>query len=227
MNAFIFYETADMAGRREQQKEARKRRILRAASQLFETRGYSATGMSDIARRTRLAVGTLYNYFPAKPEIALAIVRAKTTEALNQGEALVKRPAADPVAAVAALVDLYIDTFSHFERDLWREVVAGAITDPAGLGVDFFAQDVRLMQQLDALLHELRSQGALDLHADPGRGAVTLYGVYISWFMTYLASDAITLETLRTQVHAGLALVMHGLVHPTPAGGRARKERSP
>ena len=114
------------------------------------------TGLSDIARRARLAVGTLYNYFPSKPEIALAIVRAKTGEALRDGEAVVKRPGRKPAAAVAALVDVYVDTFSHFERDLWREIVAGAMTDPGGLGVSFFAQDAKLMQQLDALLKELQ-----------------------------------------------------------------------
>ena len=216
-----------MTGRREQQKEARKRRILRVATKLFETRGYAATGMGDVARRARLAVGTLYNYIPSKPEIALAIVRATTGEALSQGEALVKRPDADPVAAVAALVDLYVGTFSHFERDLWREIVAGAMTDPAGLGVAFFAQDARLMQQLDALLQELRSQGALDPNADPGRGAITLYGVYVSWFMAYLANDAISLETLRTQVHGGLGIVMHGLANPAQPDERTRKEDSP
>ena len=178
-----------MAGRREQQKQARRRRILDAASQLFPTRGYAATPISDIARRARLAVGTFYNYFPSKPEIALAIVRAKTGEALSDGEAIVKRPDADPVAAVGALLDLYVDTFSHFDRDLWREIVAGAMTDPAGLGVAFFAQDARLMQQLDALLQELKSRGALHPHAHTGRGAITLYGVYISWFMAYLSND--------------------------------------
>jgi AcrR family transcriptional regulator len=216
-----------MTGRREQQKQARRRRILAAASQLFATRGYAATPIGDIARRARLAVGTLYNYFPSKPEIALAIVRAKTGEALGQGEAVVKCPEGDPTAAVSALVDLYVDTFSQFERDLWREIVAAALTDPGVLGAAFFAQDARLMQQLDALLRELRSRGALDPQADPGRGAITLYGVYVSWFMAYLANDAIELEVLRAQVREGIGVVMHGLLHPAGPAGRAPLEDAP
>lgn len=215
MNEFIFYETA-MASRREQQKEARKRRILSAASKLFAERGYAATGMGDIARRARLAVGTLYNYFPSKPDIAMAVVRAKTGEALSHGEAVVKRPGSDPAAAVAALLDVYLDTFSHFDRDLWRETIAGAMTDPAGLGASFFAQDARLMQQLHALLEELQGSGALAPDAPPGQGAITLYGVYISWFMAYLANDAIALEAVRAQVREGIGVVMRGLLHPAP-----------
>lgn len=214
-----------MAGRREQQKEARQRRILTAGTELFASRGYAATGIGDIARRARLAVGTVYNYFPSKPDIALAIVRAKTGEALSRGEEVVKRPDADPVTALAALLDLYVDTFSHFERDLWREVVAGSMTDPAGLGVAFFAQDARLMRQLDELLQELRSRGALDLDADTGRGAITLYGVYVSWFMAYLANDSIQLDTVRTQVRECIRVVVHGLLHPAPVARRARKPK--
>jgi hypothetical protein len=126
----------------------------------------------------------------------------------------VKRPVRDPVAAVAALVDVYIETFSYFERDLWREIVAGAMTDPAGLGAAFFEQDARLMTQLNALLQELQGRGTLDLNANPGRGAITLYSVYVSWFMAYLANDTISLETLREQVREGLRVVMQGLIHP-------------
>jgi len=202
-----------MTGRRERQKEVRRSRILRAATRLFTTRGYAATGIDDIAERARLAPGTLYNYFPSKPEIALAIVRAKTGEALAEGEALLERPEPDPVAAVAALVDLYVDTFSHFERSLWREIMAGAMTDPAGLGVAFFAQDIRLLQQLDALLQELRSRGTVGPGIETGRGAITLYGVYVTWFMAYLANDTIPLETLRAEVREGIRVVMHGLLH--------------
>ena len=61
-----------MTGRREKQKDARRRRILSAATHLFTKHGYSPTSIGDIARRARLATGTLYNYFPSKAEIAMA-----------------------------------------------------------------------------------------------------------------------------------------------------------
>ena len=141
-------------------------------------------------------------------------MRVKTGDALIKGEALVKRPVRNPVTAVAALVDVYIETFSYFERDLWREIVAGAMTDPAGLGAAFFEQDARLMTQLNALLQELQGRGTLDPNANAGRGAITLYSVYVSWFMAYLANDTISLEILREQVREGLRVVMHGLIHP-------------
>jgi AcrR family transcriptional regulator len=227
MNAFIFFGARGMTGRRELQKEGRRRRILKAASQLFETRGYEATGMGDIARRARLAVGTLYNYFPSKPEIALAVVRGRTSEALSEGEAVVKRPDADPVTAVTALFDLYLDTFCHFERSLWREILAAAMTDPEGLGAAFFAQDARLLQQLDALLRELRSRRSLGPDADSGRGAITLYGVYITWFMAYLANESTSLQAVHAELREGIRIVMQGLARPARPSGADPKAGFP
>ena len=113
------------------------------------------------------------------------------------------------------------------QRDaLVREIVAGAMTDPAGLGVSFFAQDARLIRQLDALLQELQGRGLVDPDAPSGSGAITLYSVYVSWFIAYLANDAIALETVHAQVRAGIGIVMNGLLHPARPGGRARKENS-
>jgi AcrR family transcriptional regulator len=129
---------------------------------------------------------------------------------MSAGESLVKRLEESPVEAVAGLLDLYVDLFADFDREL----VAAAMTDPSGLGQAFFAQDLRLIGQLDALLQELRSRGDLDRKVEPGRGAVTLYGVYLSWFMAYLANDSIKVASLREQVRAGIAVVMHGLIHP-------------
>ena len=90
-------------GRREQQKAAREQRILRAAEELFARRGYAGATMEGVARRARLAVGTIYNYFPSKPEIVLALLRRETADTLAAGQALVDEPAPDACQAVAAL----------------------------------------------------------------------------------------------------------------------------
>jgi AcrR family transcriptional regulator len=48
--------------------------ILEAARAAFAEKGYGATGVRDIVRRTDLAPGTFYNYFPDKEAIFLALV---------------------------------------------------------------------------------------------------------------------------------------------------------
>ncbi len=49
--------------------EARRREILRAASEVFRQRGFHAAGMRDIAGALGIAVGKLYYWFANKQEL--------------------------------------------------------------------------------------------------------------------------------------------------------------
>lgn len=69
------------AGKREQTKVANRAAILDAALQLFGELGYGAATVRDIVRRTDLATGTFYNYFPDKESVLRALVEDAATEA--------------------------------------------------------------------------------------------------------------------------------------------------
>ena len=53
-------------GRRERHKTDVRNRLLRAAFQLFATRGFQATTVEDITQAADVAKGTFFNYFPTK-----------------------------------------------------------------------------------------------------------------------------------------------------------------
>jgi AcrR family transcriptional regulator len=48
--------------------------ILAAAAQVFEARGYAAGTTNRIAERAGVSIGTLYQYFPSKDAIAVALL---------------------------------------------------------------------------------------------------------------------------------------------------------
>jgi AcrR family transcriptional regulator len=48
--------------------------ILSAAAQVFEAHGYAAGTTNRIARRAGVSIGTLYQYFPSKEAIAVALL---------------------------------------------------------------------------------------------------------------------------------------------------------
>lgn len=52
----------------------RKQELVLAAFQLFSEQGYSQTSVSDIVRKTGVAQGTFYYYFPSKDDILIAVV---------------------------------------------------------------------------------------------------------------------------------------------------------
>ena len=61
-------------GPREATKAANRAAILRAAREVFADIGYGAATVRDIVRRTDLATGTFYNYFPDKESVLRALV---------------------------------------------------------------------------------------------------------------------------------------------------------
>ena len=69
------------SARRQQQAQATRQDIIRAARELFAERGYSATSMTDIARAAEVAVQTIYSSCGSKRELALALVDAIDEEA--------------------------------------------------------------------------------------------------------------------------------------------------
>jgi AcrR family transcriptional regulator len=68
-------------GRRERTKAANRAAILDAAREVFAELGYEAAGVRDIIRRTDLASGTFYNYFPDKEAVFVALTAETGEEA--------------------------------------------------------------------------------------------------------------------------------------------------
>ncbi len=56
-------------------QEERTLSILQAATHVMARHGYHAARVSEIARRARVAEGTLYLYFPSKEEILISLFR--------------------------------------------------------------------------------------------------------------------------------------------------------
>jgi AcrR family transcriptional regulator len=63
-----------VAGKRERTKAQNRAAILEAAREVFAELGYDAAGVRDVIRRTELASGTFYNYFPDKEAVFRAVV---------------------------------------------------------------------------------------------------------------------------------------------------------
>ena len=61
-------------GRREATKAANRAAILAAARAVFSAQGYGGATVRDVIRRTDLASGTFYNYFPDKEALFRAVL---------------------------------------------------------------------------------------------------------------------------------------------------------
>ena len=51
---------------RKEQKERRRQEIINAALELFVSKGYAATKITDIAKRVNMSIGLMFHYFESK-----------------------------------------------------------------------------------------------------------------------------------------------------------------
>ena len=128
-------------GRREDTKAVNRAAILAAGREVFAEHGYDAIGVRDIIRRTELATGTFYNYFPGKAAVFRAIVEETGGEARRRVREA-RRSASGPEAFVEAGFRAFFEftaadpgTFAFLRRNLGtiRERFGDAVL-PAGLG---------------------------------------------------------------------------------------------
>ena len=132
---------ATAAGRRERTKAANRAAILAAARDVFSAHGYDGASVRDIVRRTELASGTFYNYFPDKASIFRALVEETAVQARRRVRGARRRGAGAEgfveggFRAFFELVASDPATFAFLRRNLGtlREQFEGAAL-PAGLG---------------------------------------------------------------------------------------------
>jgi AcrR family transcriptional regulator len=133
-------EAADARGRSARlPRSARRRQLLRAAQEVFVAQGYHAAAMDDIAERAGVSKPVLYQHFPGKLELYLALLDEHADNLVSRvREAL--SSTTDNKARVERCVAAYFDFVSAenggtqgafrlvFESDLRNDpLVAGRV----------------------------------------------------------------------------------------------------
>lgn len=88
--------------------ERTRRRVLTAAKQLFDRRGYRDTTIDDITRRAEIAHGTFYLYFRGKSELLKELL----TQAADEFDQIASRDLLVP-GAIAGSVRQTLETYQR------------------------------------------------------------------------------------------------------------------
>lgn len=130
-------------------------RILETAARRFESEGFAATDMKSLAAELGISVGTLYNYYPSKPELFLE-VSVHWKEKLS-ARMLTRLDAGD--GAEAKLRDTLLMLFDDMVQytGIWKEFMrSGAEFKPGSPMGDRFRKDNdALNQRLQQLFEEV------------------------------------------------------------------------
>jgi AcrR family transcriptional regulator len=190
-------------GLRAKQKADRAERIIQAGAALFRVDGFDAVRMEAIAAQAEVAAGTVYNYFPTKGDLLVAIVSREVEEVLAAGEVTVANPPADVVGALSQLVHGYYDHSLHYlSKDMWRAAMAMTIAAPdSPSSQHYVALDARLRGQVVALLAALQARGLVRAALDPVAWGAVVFHNLDAMFRAFVTTDQGLVE-LRQQVDA-------------------------
>ncbi|WP_406249301.1 helix-turn-helix domain-containing protein [Microbacterium sp. M] len=140
-----------MAGRRDRNMQEKQSRIIAAASDLFDERGFAAVTTQQISDRADVAAGTLFRYASTKGELLLMVYNERYRAVIDAGAGRAERES-DAIAAASAFVAPVIDwAQQHPENSTayQRELMFGGATE------SFRAEGLALVAEFEAALAAL------------------------------------------------------------------------
>jgi AcrR family transcriptional regulator len=152
-------------------RDARRAQLLDAAQQVFVTNGYHAAAMDDIAERAGVSKPVLYQHFPGKLELYLALLDKHGSELVRRVREAIEHTPDNKQRVRAAVGALYefIDADGEafrlvFESDLRGEpAVEKAVEGAMSACVDACAEAVTADAGLDRERARLLAVGLVGL----------------------------------------------------------------
>jgi AcrR family transcriptional regulator len=191
-----------MTGLRANQKAERRRRILEAATKLFQSAGYDAARIEDIAEIAGISAGTFYNYFENKGDILLATVAMEVEEVLQYGQSIINAPPADVLTALQQLIDCYTDhSLFYVTKEMWRTAMALSIQQPSSpFSRRYTELDTQLRSQVGTLIGTMQARGRVRTDIDCKSIGAVMFNNLNQMFTEFVKADGMSLEELREKL---------------------------
>lgn len=156
-----------MSGLRERQKELRRQAIADAAIELFQSQGFEATTVEQIAREAGVSAPTVFKYFNSKQEILLEMIREADRHAVLDLRDQISH-FDDPVDALCHLESLLVTySLEVLPAPLWRELLPLILSnDREGLPQAYREMNAALQGQIAGVLGDLQRDDKLRADLD-------------------------------------------------------------
>ncbi len=93
-------------------REQKRQRILRAAIDVFASKGYFAARMTDIAEAAKVADGTLYLYFEGKEHLLMSVFDSVLGRFIDRLDGEIEK-IDDPIEKLSIMIRLHLETLGR------------------------------------------------------------------------------------------------------------------
>ncbi|MFG3207882.1 ScbR family autoregulator-binding transcription factor [Streptomyces sp. NPDC048192] len=145
-----------------------RRKILSAAAEVFESRGYRSATISEVLNTAGVTKGALYFHFQSKEDLAQGVLSAQ-----DQMISLPERP-----SKVQELVDVVMLHAHRLQTDPMVRAAVRLAMDQTSHGLDRRTPFLKWTGLASQLLEEARARGELLPHVEPQETADVLTGAF-------------------------------------------------
>ncbi len=202
-----------MTGLREKKKRERQKRIFAAAIELTNEQGFGAARMAEIAARADLAVGTLYNYYPSKNDLFVAILERKWEEIMRQHRRRIVRitvEGTDPGDILRRILIPLVEELFILPKQSWYELLMAMFSSRQYIERGY-QMDMEAVADLSAVIRKLQKRGLLREDIEVGQAAFSIYSVLTFQFLAYLFYPRMDRRQLYDSIDGQLKIVIEGL----------------
>lgn len=198
-------------------RTARRSQLLQAAREVFVAQGYHASAMDDIAERAGVSKPVLYQHFPGKYELYLALIDQHATEIVD-GVRAALASTDEPLDRVEATISAFFD-FVDREGESFRLVFESDLIS-----------DEAVQERVDRVIRECAHAIAEVIVAESGRPEedAELLGVALSGMANVTARFWLRENRQMDRDHAVALLsqlAWRGISRPLPAARQHPLER--
>jgi AcrR family transcriptional regulator len=197
-------------GLRERKRIERRMAILESAAIVFRRKNFDDARIEEIAEQADVAIGTVYNYFPTKDALLLALAdhyRSRTPELIS---AVVENPPADPVEAFIRFYSIMTrESLRYLDKALWRHVhAATTVSGWHQHGSERWRHEESLIEFQCQLIRALQRQNAID-PATPARPlAEVVHASAFFWWQRFLVQDPMTRADFMANLRRDLVFAL-------------------
>jgi AcrR family transcriptional regulator len=192
-------------GLRERKKRDKRARILAAARELFEERGFEEATGRQICERAGIATGTLFLYVRDKRELLLWVFEADAGRILS-------RKRSDSGSAVDRWLRVFGPFLSLYARN---PGLSSCYVKELLFTTDRPPELVQLNRALRDAVHQVacdaQASGALRRDVDADEITQLVVGQYAHLVQLWLGVGSLGVRRVRTRLRRGLDLLVEGL----------------
>lgn len=196
--------------RREQKKVDKRERIRAAAWKLFTTKGYDATTTKEVAKKARIATGTLFLYASDKQDLLFLVYEQRLRDAVERGFTSMPddAPLLDQLLAVfRSVFEMYAENMgvaAHFVT-----VLPGA-DGPNARFVEGFT--LVFLQQIADLVRAGQARGEIDPDVMPLQAASNIFWLYFGVLLMWLRGSLDLERSVDFSLRSALDLQIRGMM---------------